>query len=872
MRSVKPFNSISDLQPGDHAIHIYTNDQERKEVLTDFLNQGLKSGQKVVCILKSKSDPTVIEGLTDAGIDIEKHLESSQLLLLDSKEIFLHNGYFDPGDTISCMRSLVDKTLNEGYPALRMVCEMSWAPGFIDGADKLLEYESKLRDLSRKSKLVSICQFDQRIFETRILIEMLHVHPATIIGTELYDNRMNFNPEEETVLSKTESDYRQLIENLREMKKTLAELRYSEARYRNLAEAAFEGIVIHDGKSLIDANPAFLKMLGYDLDELKKVKSIEIIVPEDGELVRKNIENRHEQPYEIAMLRKDGSRIIVEICGRSMEYQGRMVRVAAVRDISERKKYEQALKNSEERFRAIFETARDCIFIKDLNFRYTLVNPAAANLLGKPASEIIGATDFDLFSPEIAQKIREIDQRVIGGEIVSEDSVRLVNGEFKTFSFIKVPLRDHHGNIYALMGIARDISERAALMEEIKKKSQELEKALKVKSDFLSMVSHELRTPLVPIIGYADMLLDGTFGDIPAYICEPLRIIKKRAEALKYLIDDLLQLAKQDNGDLYLRIKPLNAQTSLKEIISIYTAIDHGKPVEFELLGDEIHILADHGRFVQIIQNLIENSIKYSNESVQITISTSTDANWGLIEISDNGIGISNESMDLIFERFYQAENVNTRKNDGVGLGLAIVKELVISMGGSVSVSSRLGEGSTFTVKLPLASEPNQFSTSTANAEKLEQNVNNPFDKILIPKKKVLAIDDDAFTTKLLETLLRDSFEITCCNSVNEGLKEIKKNHFDLILLDWVMPGINGIELLKILKTDANTAHIPVIVLSSNTEECEVQEAIGLGADDYIIKPFSKNQIIRQIESLLVGMNEKNNQDDSVFMNCEIDR
>ncbi|MFH1675384.1 MAG: PAS domain-containing sensor histidine kinase, partial [bacterium] len=386
-----------------------------------------------------------------------------------------------------------------------------------------------------------------------------------------------------------------------------------------------------------------------------------------------------------------------------IRYRGKDVRVTSVRDISERKKAEAALRESEKRFRTVFETAKDSIFMKDIALRYMLINPAMEKMFGMQSREMIGKTDTDIFGPEIGDDIQDTEIRVLNGEIIEKERTLPINGIPYTFSIIKVPMRNDDELVTGLFGIARDLTYRKAAEEVIRKKNKELASALTVKTEFLSVVSHELRTPLVPILGYSELMLDGSFGILPEYLKEPLQTVYDRADNLRKLIDDLLLVSRTDQRTVRIKLENIFADRIIEEIIDSRNKVNQGKRVNFIREGRECRILADPDRLRQVLQNLIQNSIKYSEESVDITIETYNDGEFGHIKVTDNGIGISSENLAHVFERFYQVENPDTRHHDGAGLGLSIVKELIELMNGHILAESEQGKGSCFTITLPSA-------------------------------------------------------------------------------------------------------------------------------------------------------------------------
>ena len=258
-----------------------------------------------------------------------------------------------------------------------------------------------------------------------------------------------------------------------ERQRAQEELRAQEEQYRLVVDNANEAIVIAQDGFIRLYNPKAVEMSGYPEEEYVKVPFLKMIHPDDRETVKDRHEKRvrgEEAPsvYTFRILRKDGATTWAEINAVLIEWRGRPATLNFLSDITARMEAEAALRESEQRFRTIFETAQDSIFLKDREHRYTLVNPGMARLMGRPASEIVGKSDYDLFPDETARHIWEVDSRVFLGEVVEEEDVRPIQGVPRTFHFIKVPTRDHTGEIAGLCGIARDITFRKMAEERIK--------------------------------------------------------------------------------------------------------------------------------------------------------------------------------------------------------------------------------------------------------------------------------------------------------------------------------------------------------------------------------------------------------------------
>jgi len=377
----------------------------------------------------------------------------------------------------------------------------------------------------------------------------------------------------------------------------------------------------------------------------------------------------------------------------------RELRDAQVR--KDRKKAELASLESEKKYRAIFNNAQVGIFLSNAaTGKLIEANQKLCDILRYPdVQTMLDTLVTKHLYVEPSERERLFDELDKNGEVSNfETQMYRYDGDIFWARFdIKVNAKKG-----TFDGFAIDVTENKIWHSEIERKNRELESALRVKAEFLSMVSHELRTPLVPIVGYIDLLLDGSLGNLPDEAVKPVNVIKKRAEDLTKLIDDLLVVSRIDQSGLQLRIEPIMAKSHINEIIIDFKALGLPKDVKITVEGDDLEILADHRRFQQVIRNLLDNAVKYSNDSVEINILLKTDGNLGLIEVSDNGIGISDEFHEEIFKQFFQVESIETRERGGAGLGLAICKEFIVRMDGTLTVESEFGKGTKFTLSLPL--------------------------------------------------------------------------------------------------------------------------------------------------------------------------
>lgn len=345
----------------------------------------------------------------------------------------------------------------------------------------------------------------------------------------------------------------------------------------------------------------------------------------------------------------------------------------------------KALKKSEESFRAIFETARDSVFIKDVFGRYTRVNPAMETLYGIPISNFIGKTDEELFGKEIADKIWDIDSQVLEGRTVEEEISREINDCPMTLNIVKVPMFDNSGKILGICGISRDITERKIIEQELINKNKEL-------NDFTYRVSHDLKSPINLIKGFVMEI-----GEDPSLFDKYFKRIIEQADDLLNFINSLLKLSRA--GRVIGYKESIDMEILIKKIFYPAKPPDMKAQLTLDLPLDSI--IGDPGSLDQVFSNLIYNSIRYRDpdkEILEITVRCFKDNNRAVISFKDNGIGIDEVSIDRIFNVGFTGT-----RGKGTGFGLAIVKKIINAHNGSITVKSDGKElGTEFIITLPL--------------------------------------------------------------------------------------------------------------------------------------------------------------------------
>ena len=452
--------------------------------------------------------------------------------------------------------------------------------------------------------------------------------------------------------------------------KTREALLESEERLRCLSEAATEGIMMHRDWVIVDVNNTICKMFGYKREELVGRDVWRLIAPDDREKMMTFSLEECKRAVIVKGIRRNHKDFSCEVTCRPFTYQGTPMRVATFRDITDRQWAEEARRRSEMNFRAVFETAMDPIFIKDSDLRYTHVNKAMEEIFGLPSCEFIGKTNQELFENYLGKHNDEIEQRVLSGQVVSEEHNIPLNGIPFTFNIIRVPLRDNQGSIFGLCGIARDVTERKRMEQELVKRNREL-------SDFSYRVSHDLKSPLNILKGYLLALEQ----EPDKQTLFPPRL-RKQANRLTAFIDRLLSLSKAGRILQDIKTVPIKALVD-NCLLKVST-----KTVPVKLITDiqTDSLQGDLDNLGLVFTNLFENSIKYCNprqENLIITV-TAKDAGGDVqIEVKDNGIGIEQKELENIFLPGYAL-----KKDRSTGFGLAIVKKIVEAHDGGITARS----------------------------------------------------------------------------------------------------------------------------------------------------------------------------------------
>ncbi len=384
--------------------------------------------------------------------------------------------------------------------------------------------------------------------------------------------------------------------------------------------------------------------------------------------------------------------------------------------------------------------------------------------------------------------------------------------------------------------------------------NKELKRANDVKNKFLSIMSHELRTPLTVINGYLSLILEKNYGKPSKTLREVLSVVKEQGVNQLSLIEDLLDLTRIESGEFKLDRQPCNPEEILRKIISSYKpSIDEKKiTVTLDVEGDLPEVYWDYQKILQIFQNLLDNAQKFTPAGGWVAFSIKSKTDFVEFRVSDNGIGIPIEQQNYIFDRFYQVDSSSTRQFGGSGLGLSIVREIVIAHNGKIFVDSEEERGTTFMILLP-PGDPDSVSESYAEEglEKVSRAVTHERAAEGRGEKILVVDDDDAFLSMMSMILPRYGYDAYTTSDADETLDLIKKNGIELVLLDLMMPDVDGYEVCRRIKKDKATKDIPVVVVSASGGKEITRKIKKAGADDHLVKPFDHDEILNVISDYL---------------------
>ncbi len=678
----------------------------------------------------------------------------------------------------------------------------------------------------------------------------------------------------------------------------------AEHRLRDFLDNANDLIQITDAEgALVYVNRAWQAAFGYKDSEVEGKNVFDVLEPLDRTGLEEVFQSLRDggslERYISEFRTRTGDPVICAISATPSRDNGKVVAIRSIiRNVTETMMAERELAVSQANLNALVENTGDVIWSVDSQHRLITFNSAfALEVEARTGLEPqVGDAPEDLYPEDQAAWYREVYGIVLNGKRMSRVRADEVGGELRHFELFFSPIQDQQGSSGVVV-FGKDITRRRRAEEDLVTAKEEAEAANRAKSQFLANMSHELRTPLNSVIGFANILLKNKRQNLEKSDLGFLERIQVNGKHLLVLINEILDLAKVESGRLELDLHTVSLPTLVNEAVALVDGQIRQKQGKVEVRVEVPDVIddfdADSAKLKQVIVNLLGNALKFTETGeivVRATVEegTSTPAT---VEIQDSGIGIPPERLGAIFEAFQQAEAGTARQFGGTGLGLTISRSMCLLMGYDLTVESEVGKGTTFAIELTggfgVVEQPEGdveaeegVESSEEGAESSEEGAEStgdgapaevgapegdggtPVPDAAAPMRsqgeiqhfKVLVIDDEVDSRVLMQHYLGEfGCEVLEAASGAEGLAMAREHRPDLITLDLQMPEMDGWEVLRRLKADAEVKDIPVVVVSIVATEGRGRL---LGAIDLLNKPVDRTQLLRVLWRNLVNRAE----------------
>lgn len=656
-----------------------------------------------------------------------------------------------------------------------------------------------------------------------------------------------------------------------------------------IVQAVPDAIVIVDTEGqIVFVNSALTTILGY-LPEKVVGQSWENFFPQEQQaivLMADELSSHGQfQRYELTLLAKDGRPVPILYSStpwvdtETGEITGTL---SVFTDIRETKKAEEELQKTMARYRTVVDYQTDLICRFQPDGVLTFVNLTYCRYFGVDREDLIGHS----FLPLVMEKDREKTLQHLAAfgpkklVATTERQVIAAGGKLRWQQWIDRPIFDEAGHLIEFQSVGRDITEQKQQGLELRKYREHLEelvetrtaelqtsrehlsrvnaeltRAARLKDEFLASMSHELRTPLTSILGMSEVLSEQVFGPLSEQQARAVQTITASGQHLLALINDILDVSKIEAGKLELDLGTVEAKAVCESALYMVKQTAHKKKLtivtDFE--QPDLSFVADHRRLKQILVNLLSNAVKFTPEGGRIGINVVKDEEKQIVNFTvwDTGIGIAEDDMARLFQPFVQLDSRLSREYNGSGLGLALVYRLAQMQGGGVSLESKLGRGSHFTVSLPYCSPQEKCEEHSPDSD-MEFQCKTKGENIPSTAVRVLLAEDNEDSINTISKYLQaKNYAVTTARNGHEAVKIAREVRPDLVLMDIQMPRMDGFEAIRHLRADVEFRSVPIIALTALAMPGDRERCLETGANAYMSKPVSLKNLVKTMETYL---------------------
>jgi PAS domain S-box-containing protein len=623
----------------------------------------------------------------------------------------------------------------------------------------------------------------------------------------------------------------------------------TDEKIKTILRTALDGFYLVDADGrILETNDSYCSMIGYSREELLKMSVKDIDIVDSQEDIQNRIQKilkTGSDRFETSHKCKDGKIIRVE-ASVNLLHDEQPGFFCFIRDITERNLAEEKVRQ----LATIVQSSEDAIIGQNLDGIITSWNKGAENIYGFSESEMVGKSISLLYPPGNEQELSMILNKVKSGENIKHfETVRIKkDGQPIQMSLTVSPIFNAGGKIVSASIIGHDITVRKKSELDLIKAKDQAESANKLKDGFIANISHEIRTPLNGILGMTSLIKEMFQNNIKKEDEEIFEGIDFSSKRIIRTIDMILNYSRLHIGEYNIKPDKISLSKICANLVKEFNTSAKNKSLELSFqnnCGDAV-IFADEYSITMAISNLIDNAIKFTNAGYVRLILDKGINDEIILEIKDSGVGIDKNYLNNIFEPYRQEQMGYGRAYEGIGLGLAIVKKVISLNNAVITVESKKGDGTAFFINFGKMNNGNDIKVETDKISVIPLVTDKP------SKATILLVEDDVLNQMTIKRFIEKNYGCIVTDSSDNVNEILKRENIDLILMDISIKGRkNGLELTKEIKASKEFAQIPVIAISAHAFKEDKQNALSSGCDDFLSKPFSKQELFNMISLYL---------------------